>query len=101
VPTRDAFVAMKVGAWNDRHAPRDLWDLSQLAKVGAFTPTAAELVQQRHGVPIAGWMFRTAPTHQMWAAALTHQTAAVGDAIAALAAVREGWNLDADTNPDD
>lgn len=59
-PTLPSFAAMKLSAWYDRHAPRDLFDLAGLARLGAladpevsamfrvansFTPTAAEFAR--------------------------------------------------------
>jgi predicted nucleotidyltransferase component of viral defense system len=38
VPTAPAFVTMKLIAWGDRQAPRDLFDLHDLAQRGLFTP---------------------------------------------------------------
>jgi predicted nucleotidyltransferase component of viral defense system len=33
VPTIEAFAAMKLSAWHDRRAPRDLYDLHALHKI--------------------------------------------------------------------
>lgn len=39
-PTLETFAAMKMAAWSDRHAPRDLFDLAGLSDLGALTPVA-------------------------------------------------------------
>ncbi|WP_319005246.1 nucleotidyl transferase AbiEii/AbiGii toxin family protein [Gordonia sp. WA4-43] len=36
VPTLPAFAASKTVTWQDRHAPRDLWDLWAMAALGAI-----------------------------------------------------------------
>lgn len=41
IPTAPAFVAMKLVAWGDRAAPRDLFDLHSLAVGGYFTSEAS------------------------------------------------------------
>jgi len=51
VPTPAAFAAMKLVAWSDRQAPRDLFDLHQLAVRGYFTPEVLELTRHLTGYP--------------------------------------------------
>lgn len=93
VPTRATFAAMKTLAWADRHAPRDLADLSALAEIGALDKAAATLVLR-----MAGWrpmpaLFDTIPdlTRRAWHVDLAHQMATPPDPDAALAAVRTAW----------
>lgn len=64
VPTLPAFAASKTATWTDRHAPRDLWDLWALSRVGAIDADAAALFR-RYGPtnrPPALSMFDRAPT---------------------------------------
>ncbi|MFT5530772.1 MAG: putative nucleotidyltransferase [Candidatus Poriferisodalaceae bacterium] len=43
VPTPSGFAAMKLMAWFDRHAPRDLYDLFALAAAGYIDTAAVSL----------------------------------------------------------
>jgi len=43
VPTAEGFAAMKLMAWHQRQACRDLYDLAALAEIGALTSSAVEL----------------------------------------------------------
>jgi predicted nucleotidyltransferase component of viral defense system len=43
-PTVATFAAMKLSAWFDRHAPRDLFDLDGLAAVGVFVDRDVERI---------------------------------------------------------
>ena len=54
VPTFDGFVAMKVSAWFDRHAARDLFDLESLSRKGDVTENIKELVQSLRGYRLTG-----------------------------------------------
>lgn len=93
VPTLDAFVAWKTAAWQDRAAPRDLYDLWALSRIGAMNATSAALFA-RHGptgsVP-RPWTFTTAPTEQRWREQLANQTTLRITAAEALQAVRAAW----------
>jgi predicted nucleotidyltransferase component of viral defense system len=91
VPTLAAFVAMKTAAWHDRAAPRDLWDLSQLANLQALTQEAANLFRAQTNVTVAPWMFQRSPETNKWAAALSGQTADVGSPEDCLKTVRDSW----------
>lgn len=94
VPTLGSFAGWRTAAWNERGAPRDLYDLWALAQVGALTPEAAELFA-RHGTtghPPRSFMFATAPTQQSWLASLSGQTRLTITAEQALRAVRLGWS---------
>lgn len=93
VPTRPAFAASKTTTWTDRHAPRDLWDLWALNRVGAIDADAAALFR-RYGPtnrPPALYMFDRAPTDAEWQAQLAGQTRLDVSAAEALVAVREAW----------
>ena len=67
-PTRDAFVVSKTATWLDRRAPRDLYDLWALARIGAITSSAAELFVMHGPIrrPPQPWMFASAPTERNW-----------------------------------
>lgn len=74
VPTPAAFVAGKLAAWADRHAPRDLYDLWALAEAGHLTDEAARLYG-RYGqyTDVARVSFAEVPTDAAWRDALEHQ----------------------------
>ena len=52
VPTAEGFAAMKLMAWQQRQAPRDLYDLAALADIGALTEFAIGLTQEVTGARI-------------------------------------------------
>lgn len=84
--TLEAFVAAKTAAWIERRAPRDLYDLYGLATRGAINTAAADIFRRLGptGSAPGPWAFETAPTEQMWDAALAHQcrlTATPGEAL--------------------
>lgn len=90
VPAVDGFVVLKLLAWCDRAAPRDLFDLAGLARRGAFTEAAGDLFRQvgpTNRRPDAA-LFTRLPDDNAWQAALAHQTARVGSPQAAAALVR-------------
>lgn len=98
VPTLAAAVAMKLNAWADRRAPRDLADLFALAQRGAITAEAVALaLEVSHA--LGRWSF--APTNrpdpQMWRSALAAQMAEIPDPTLAFDRVRDtvaaalGW----------
>jgi hypothetical protein len=60
VPVRAAFVASKTAAWQNRRAPRDLWDLWALASAGAIDDDARKLYVRvgPTGRPPAPWLSR-------------------------------------------
>lgn len=74
VLTPPAFVASKLTAWEDRHAPRDLYDLWALAERGWINEAAAELYC-RYGqhTTLSGITFTEVPTERDWEASLAHQ----------------------------
>jgi len=93
VPTLPAFAASKTATWADRHAPRDLWDLWALNKIGAIDAAALKLYRQ-HGPtnqPPGSYMFETAPREAEWQSQLAGQTLLTVNAADALAIVREAW----------
>lgn len=77
VPTLDGFAAMKMSAWVDRHAARDLFDLAGLAHAGAFTQDAADIFRMLTGRPVTLAEFSTVPTitSETWSPQLAHQLA--------------------------
>lgn len=93
VPTQPAFAASKTSTWADRSAPRDLWDLWALARIGAIDASALELYR-RFGPtnqPPDYYMFKTPPSDAEWQSQLAGQTRLTVDAADALAVVREAW----------
>ena len=94
VPTLSSFVAMTTAAWNDRAAPRDLYDLLALAEIGALTSDAATAFE-KHGTTghlPRPFMFANAPSQSSWRASLSGQTRLVVSAEQALHVVRGGWS---------
>jgi hypothetical protein len=93
VPTLPAFVGWKTAAWLDRQAPRDLYDLWALARIGALTGEAAALFA-RYGPTNEAprpWMFRTPPPAAQWHAQLAAQTRLTVTAEEAINVVRSAW----------
>jgi predicted nucleotidyltransferase component of viral defense system len=93
VPTLPAFVASKTVTWADRHAPRDLWDLWALNRIGAIDVAALKLYR-RYGPtnqPPGDYVFETPPSDAAWQSQLAGQTRLTVDAADALASVREAW----------
>lgn len=95
VPTRPAFAAAKTVAWHDRHAPRDLYDLWGLARLGALDEQAAELFATLGPTGHAPQpsMFADAPTAETWTIELGGQTRLAVGPEEALAAVRDAWSV--------
>lgn len=52
VPTAEGFAAMKLMAWHQRQAPRDLYDLAALADIDAITRMAIDLTDEVCGTRI-------------------------------------------------
>ncbi|HWF29510.1 MAG TPA: nucleotidyl transferase AbiEii/AbiGii toxin family protein [Mycobacterium sp.] len=93
VPTLPAFAASKTGTWADRRAPRDLWDLWALSRIGAIDAAALELYR-RFGPtnqPPGDYVFETPPSEDEWRSQLAGQTRLTVDAAHALAVVRDAW----------
>lgn len=92
-PTLPAFAGWKTSAWLDRAAPRDLYDLWAMGRVGALDDKAAALFA-KHGPTGArprSWMFTKPPSEQDWQAQLAGQTRLTITAAQALAGVRRAW----------
>lgn len=77
VPTVESFAAMKLTAYVDRFAPRDLFDLRKLAERGALTEESLDLTRKLLGRSLARQEFETSPSDDQWNIELSHQ---VGDA---------------------
>lgn len=76
VPTLAAFAAWKTATWAERGAPRDLWDLQALSRLGAVDDEAAELYRRlgpTNTLPET-WVFERLPTREQWQTDLAGQT---------------------------
>ena len=63
-PTAPTFAAMKLAAWSDRRAPRDLFDLAGLAALGTLEdPDVHRIFQAKMGVEIIMSDFSRVPRH--------------------------------------
>ena len=93
VPTGAAFAAAKTAAWHDRHAPRDLYDLWGLARLGLLDTKAADLFATfgPTGRAPQPWMFTDPSTADTWAIELGGQTRIAVGPVEALAVVRDSW----------
>jgi hypothetical protein len=92
VPTLPAFVAWKTAAWCDRHAPRDLWDLWALARIGAINAEAAQLYREYGPTRTPPEQdFRTPPADADWVTQLGQQTRLDVSPGEALDLVRRCW----------
>lgn len=87
-PTIDAFGAMKLTAYVDRTASRDLFDLMELVKAGSLGAESMALVRVLLGRSILPQEFQTCPTAEEWEAELAHQVADPGFPTDALEMVR-------------
>jgi predicted nucleotidyltransferase component of viral defense system len=84
VPTSQAFGAMKLTAYVDRVAPRDLFDLKKLAERGMLGDESIALARELLGRSLAKQEFTKAPTDDQWNAELSHQVADPGTPSEAL-----------------
>lgn len=93
VPTLPAFAASKTATWADRRAPRDLWDLWALSRIGAIDAAAAGLYRQfgPTNQPPGDYLFETAPSDAQWQTQLAGQTRLTITAAEALATVHDAW----------
>jgi predicted nucleotidyltransferase component of viral defense system len=93
VPTLSAFAASKTVAWHDRHAPRDLYDLWGLARLGALNSDAGQLFARLGptGRPPQSWMFHEPPQANDWTTQLAAQTRIAVGSDEALNVVRAAW----------
>lgn len=78
VPTVEAFGAMKLTAYIDRFAPRDLFDLRELAERGAVSDESLALTRKLLGRSLARQEFETSPSDDQWDIELSHQVAETG-----------------------
>lgn len=93
VPTPSGFATLKLMAWYDRHAPRDLFDLAALADADMIDRGALDLIG-----PIAGFtpsptnLERTVPPSAIkaWQSELGHQVTEFRTAESCLETVRKG-----------
>jgi hypothetical protein len=97
VPTAQAFGAMKLTAYVDRAAPRDLFDLMKLAERGMLGEESIALARELLGRSLAKQEFAKGPTDDQWSLELSHQVADPGTPSEALDVVRRvlaeclGW----------
>lgn len=100
VPTPSGFATMKLLAWFDRHAPRDLFDLAALADAKHIDRPAVDLVKTIAGfTPSAMTLDRHVPkiVESSWQTELGHQLADIPTAEECLAKVRSALDqLDQD-----
>lgn len=87
VPTVEALGAMKLVAYVDRAAPRDLFDLKELAVRGALRDETGGLTRQMLGRSLAKQEFMSGPTADEWRVELSHQVAEPGTPDEALEVV--------------
>lgn len=93
VPTRAAAAAMKLAAWADRRAARDLYDLWELQRRGLVDADAVA-VWTRCGPsarPPGSWIFASVPSERDWQDQLGHQTRLGVTARDAARAVERAW----------
>ena len=91
-PTAPTFAAMKLAAWSDRHAPRDLFDLAGLALLGTLRdPNVGRIYSARMGAPIVTAEFTRVPkrTAAAWETELAAQVGELPPADECLARVRD------------
>lgn len=86
-PTLPSFVAMKTAAWCDRHVPRDLFDLSGLARIGGFDRDAEQTLRAAVGYGFVPTELLRLPraTRTAWDAELAGQLGSLPTADACLA----------------
>jgi predicted nucleotidyltransferase component of viral defense system len=91
--TAPCFAAVKLTAWIERSAPRDLYDLWALNERGLIDSAAVEAFVRNgpHGHPPAEWVFHEEIDEVAWLRALGHQTRLRVTAAEALEAVGDAW----------
>lgn len=90
-PTLATFAAMKLSAWFDRHAPRDLFDLGGLATLGVLAdPAVQRIFREKMGVGIVASEFERLPkaAAAAWETELGAQVPSLPTAEACLQTVR-------------
>ena len=92
VPTFDGFVAMKVLAWFDRGAPRDLFDLEGLSRLGAVSTVVGDLVEKLRGFRLTKQMLNR-KVSGLWQEELTHQTRLTVSEEECLSRVLDWWGI--------
>jgi predicted nucleotidyltransferase component of viral defense system len=95
-PTLETFATMKLSAWFDRHAPRDLYDLAGLASTGIFAEPAVErLFRAKHAVGVPTQEFERVPkrTAAAWETELAGQVGTLPTADECMARVRVALGL--------
>ncbi len=88
IPTTSAFVAMKIAAFVDRRAARDLFDLAQLARLDLVDTTSLDLTKQLLGRRPVPAEFALPPSNEEWRIELSHQVKELGTPEDALTTVR-------------
>lgn len=76
VPTPEGFAAMKLMAWHQRQAPRDLVDLAALAAAGAITSMTLDLTKHVTGTRLGARTLDqrlTPAVFQEWRHQLAHR----------------------------
>ena len=101
LPEVEAFVAMKLSAYTDRFAGRDLMDLYQLSRRGAITPAAIARFREVTGRGVSLYDFKKmrGSGQAEWVNELGHQMSDPGSADVALRSVHDalGTALGADS----
>jgi hypothetical protein len=90
-PTAPTFAAMKLAAWSDRRAPRDLFDLAGLARLGTLhDPSVNRIFKAKMGIPIIMADFSRVPgrTADAWNTELAAQVGLLPSAEECLTVVR-------------
>lgn len=90
-PTAPTFAAMKLAAWSDRQAPRDLFDLAGLAALGTLRdPNVNRIFKAKMGVAIIAADFTRVParTADAWNTELAAQVGVLPSAEECLEQVR-------------
>jgi predicted nucleotidyltransferase component of viral defense system len=91
-PTPSTFAAMKLAAWFDRHAPRDLFDLAGLARRGVLAdPEVSAVFRAATGIPPLVSEFERAPrtTIAAWRTELEMQVRSLMEPQECLALVHD------------
>lgn len=93
-PTPATFAAMKMEAYVDRHAPRDLFDLAGLARRRALGSEAEDQLRNATGVGFVPEEFGRVPTKTAaaWETELAHQVRTMTTAEACRATVASALN---------
>lgn len=91
LPEVEGFVAMKLSAYTERWAPRDLMDLAQLAHRGAVTPAAIARMRAvtGRGVSLHDFTTKRGPNQTEWETELGHQMSNPGEAETAVLTVHD------------